>query len=138
MERPTLAAPKGEHQCWAAGATICSDLPVSVQSTFGFRSTNIVSERIKIMDKLQLLAQIQASTGIGIGLIIGLGALGACVGVGIMCSRFLEGAARQPELMPQLQAKVFLLLGLIDASFIIGVGLAMLFAFGNPLLAVIK
>ena len=57
--------------------------------------------------------------------------------LGIMCSRFLEGAARQPELMPQLQAKVFLLLGLIDASFIIGVGLAMLFAFGNPLLAVI-
>ena len=74
----------------------------------------------------------------GLGLIIGLGALGACVGVGIMCSRFLEGAARQPELMPQLQAKVFLLLGLIDASFIIGVGLAMLFAFGNPLLAVVN
>ena len=65
---------------------------------------------------------------------IGLGALGACVGVGIMCSRFLEGAARQPELMPQLQGKVFLLLGLIDASFIIGVGLAMFFAFANPLL----
>ncbi len=91
----------------------------------------------KMDPKLQLLAMIQASTGIGIGLIIGLGALGACVGVGIMCSRFLEGAARQPELMPQLQAKVFLLLGLIDASFIIGVGLAMLFAFGNPLLAVV-
>ena len=68
------------------------------------------------------------------GLIIGIGALGACIGVGIMCSRFLEGAARQPELMPQLQAKVFLLLGMIDASFIIGVGLAMLFAFGNPLI----
>ncbi len=65
---------------------------------------------------------IQGYTGVGIGLMIGLGALGACVGVGIMCSRFLEGAARQPELMPQLQAKVFLLLGLIDASFIIGVG----------------
>ena len=39
--------------------------------------------------------------------------------------------------MPQLQAKVFLLLGLIDASFIIGVGLAMLFAFGNPLTAAV-
>jgi len=86
------------------------------------------------MDKMQALAMIQGLTGVGIGLIIGLGALGACVGVGIMCSRFLEGAARQPELMPQLQAKVFLLLGLIDASFIIGVGLAMLFAFGNPLI----
>ena len=30
------------------------------------------------MEKLQLLAMIQAYTGIGIGLIIGLGALGAC------------------------------------------------------------
>ena len=90
------------------------------------------------MDKLQFLAMIQAYTGVGIGLIIGLGAAGACIGVGIMCSRFLEAAARQPELMNALQAKVFLLLGLIDASFIIGVGLAMLFAFGNPLLAVIQ
>jgi F-type H+-transporting ATPase subunit c len=89
------------------------------------------------MEKMQMLALIQAYTGVGIGLMIGLGALGACVGVGIMCSRFLEGAARQPELIPTLQAKVFLLLGLIDASFIIGVGLAMLFAFGNPLLAVV-
>ncbi len=89
------------------------------------------------MDKLQLLAMVQAYTGIGIGLIIGLGAAGACIGVGIMASRFLEGAARQPEMMPTLQAKVFLLLGLIDASFIIGVGLAMLFAFGNPLLGVL-
>ena len=86
------------------------------------------------MDKLQWVAVIQGYTGIGIGLMIGLGALGACVGVGIMCSRFLEGAARQPELMPQPQAKVFLLLGLIDASFIIGLGIAMLFAFGNPLI----
>ena len=90
------------------------------------------------MDKIQFIAMVQAYTGIGIGLIIGLGAAGACIGVGIMCSKFLEGAARQPELIPQLQAKVFLLLGLIDASFIIGVGLAMLFAFGNPLLAQIN
>lgn len=89
------------------------------------------------MDKMQLLAMIQAYTGIGIGLIIGLGAAGACIGIGIMASRFLEAAARQPEMMPTLQAKVFLLLGLIDASFIIGVGLAMMFAFANPLLGVV-
>ena len=90
------------------------------------------------MEKLQLLAMVQAYTGIGIGLMIGLGAAGACIGVGIMCSRFLEAAARQPELTNSLQGKVFLLLGLIDASFIIGVGLAMLFAFANPLLAVVS
>ena len=95
------------------------------------------TERNAKWKKCNCSAMIQAYTGIGIGLMIGLGALGACVGVGIMCSRFLEGAARQPELMPQLQAKVFLLLGLIDASFIIGVGLAMFFAFANPLLSVV-
>ena len=50
------------------------------------------------MEKLQMLAMIQAYTGIGIGLMIGLGAAGACIGIGIMCSRFLEAAARQPEL----------------------------------------
>jgi F-type H+-transporting ATPase subunit c len=71
------------------------------------------------------------------GLIIGLGALGACVGIGVMGSKYLESAARQPELMNELQTKMFLLVGLIDASFIIGVGLAMMFAFANPLLAVI-
>ena len=71
------------------------------------------------------------------GLIIGLGALGACIGIGIMCSSFLEGAARQPEMIPELQGKVFLLLGLIDASFIIAVGIVMMFAFANPLLGVL-
>ena len=76
------------------------------------------------METTQFLAMIQAYTGIGIGLIIGLGALGACIGIGIMCASFLEGAARQPEMIPQLQAKVFLLLGLIDASFIIGAGVS--------------
>lgn len=89
------------------------------------------------MEAVQYLATIQAYTGIGIGLIIGLGAAGACIGIGIMCASFLEGAARQPEMIPALQGKVFLLLGLIDASFIIGVGLAMMFAFANPLLSVV-
>ena len=78
-----------------------------------------------------------AFVALACGLIIGLGAIGACIGIGIMCASFLEGAARQPEMIPQLQGKVFLLLGLIDASFIIGVGLAMMFAFANPLLSVV-
>ena len=76
-------------------------------------------------------------TAIAVAILIGLGALGVGIGMGLLGGRFLEGAARQPELMPQLQAKVFLLLGLIDASYIIGVGLAMFFAFANPLLSVV-
>lgn len=90
------------------------------------------------MEKLALIAMVQGQTAIAIGIIIGLGAIGACIGVGIMCSKFLESAARQPELIPTLQGKVFLLLGLIDAAFIIGVGLAMFFATANPLLAPLR
>jgi F-type H+-transporting ATPase subunit c len=90
------------------------------------------------MEKLALIAMVQGHTAIAIGIIIGLGAIGACIGVGIMCSKFLESAARQPELIPTLQGKVFLLLGLIDAAFIIGVGLAMFFATANPLLAPLR
>ena len=81
------------------------------------------------------IALIQANTGIGIGLMIGLGALGACIGIGIMGSKFLEAAARQPELIPTLQGRMFLLVGLIDASFIIGLAMAMYFAIANPLLS---
>lgn len=66
------------------------------------------------------------------GLIIGLGAAGACIGIGIMGSRFLEASARQPELMNTLQTKMFLLAGLIDAAFVIGIGIAMMFTFANP------
>ena len=89
---------------------------------------------MEVIQKMMVIASVQGYTALAVGIIIGLGALGACIGVGIMCSKFLESAARQPELIPQLQGKVFLLLGLIDASFIIGVGIAMFLATNNPLL----
>ena len=66
------------------------------------------------------------------GLIIGLGAIGACNGIGTMGGKYIEAAARQPELINPLQVKMFLLAGLIDANFLIGVGIAMMFAFANP------
>jgi F-type H+-transporting ATPase subunit c len=66
------------------------------------------------------------------GLIIGLGAIGACIGIGVMGGKYIEAAARQPELMDRLQVKMFLLAGLIDANFLIGVGIAMMFSFASP------
>jgi len=88
---------------------------------------------------LTVTSNLLAVAGVfGIGLIIGLGAIGACIGIGIMGSKFLEAAARQPELIPTLQGRMFLLAGLIDAAFLIGVALAMFFAVANPLLSVIK
>jgi F-type H+-transporting ATPase subunit c len=87
---------------------------------------------------MEFIANVQAFTALGLGIIIGLGALGACVGIGVMGSKFLESAARQPELVPMLQGRMFLLAGLIDAAFLIGVAIAMFFAFANPLLAALK
>ncbi|MDQ6882406.1 MAG: F0F1 ATP synthase subunit C [Pseudomonadota bacterium] len=70
---------------------------------------------------------------IACGMIIGFGAIGACLGIGVMGGRFIDGAVRQPELMEPLQTKMFLLAGLIDANFLIGVGVAMMLVFSNPL-----
>ena len=66
------------------------------------------------------------------GLIIGLGAIGACIGISLMGGKYIEASARQPELMNELQTKMFMHTELIDAAFLIGVGIAMMFAFANP------
>ena len=80
------------------------------------------------------MEQIIGFVALASGLIIGLGAAGACIGIGIMGSRLLESWARQPELMNTLQTKMFLLVGLIDAAFIIGTGIALWYTTANPFL----
>ncbi|TXK60944.1 F0F1 ATP synthase subunit C [Alkalisalibacterium limincola] len=87
------------------------------------------------METLALLAEVQAATALAIGIMIGLAALGAGLGLALMAGKFLESAARQPELIPVLQVRMFLTAGLIDAAFIITVAVGLLFAFANPLAA---
>ena len=84
------------------------------------------------METLTALASVQASTVLAIGIMIGLAALGAGLGLAIMAGKFLESAARQPELIPVLQVRMFITAGLIDAAFIISVAVGLLFAFANP------
>ena len=72
------------------------------------------------------------STAIAVSLLIGLGALGTAIGFGLLGGRFLEGAARQPEMTPMLQTKMFIVAGLLDAVPMIGVGIALFFTFANP------
>ena len=74
-------------------------------------------------------------TVIGVAIIIGLGALGTAIGFAILGGKFLEGAARQPEMAPMLQTKMFIVAGLLDAVTMIGVGLALFFTFANPFVA---
>ena len=58
---------------------------------------------------------------IACGLMIGLPAMGAAIGIGILGARYMEAAGRQPELMGPLQIKFFLIARIIDAAFIITV-----------------
>ena len=71
-------------------------------------------------------------TAIAVAILIGLGALGVGIGMGLLGGKFLESAARQPELAPMLQVKMFIVVGLLDAVAMIGVGIALFFTFANP------
>jgi len=86
------------------------------------------------MANLELIANIQGMTAVAVGLLIGLGALGTAIGFGILGGKFLEGAARQPEMAPMLQVKMFIVAGLLDAVTMVGVGIALWFTVQNPFL----
>ena len=62
-------------------------------------------------------------------LMMGLGAIGAAIGVGMLGGRFIEGAARQPELIPMLRTQFFIVMGLVDAVPMIAVGVSMYILF---------
>lgn len=62
-------------------------------------------------------------------IMMGLGALGAAIGIGILGGRFLEGASRQPELIPMLRTQFFVVMGLVDAVPMIAVGISMYILF---------
>jgi len=89
------------------------------------------------MENIALYAEIAKFTVIAAGLLIGLGALGTAIGFAILGGKFLEGSARQPELTPMLQTKMFIVAGLLDAVPIIGVAIALLLIFANPFLSTI-
>jgi F-type H+-transporting ATPase subunit c len=68
-----------------------------------------------------------ASALIAAGIAIGLAALGAGVGNGLIVSKTVEGIARQPESASKLQTTMFIGVGLVEAMPIIAVVLAFLF-----------
>jgi F-type H+-transporting ATPase subunit c len=91
----------------------------------GVQATQDSHERTRTMDSINLVP-------LAVGHMIGLGAIGSCLGVGVMAAKYLEASARQPELMDKLQGKVFLLVGVLDGAFIIATGIGLWFATANP------
>ena len=69
---------------------------------------------------------------LAVAILIGSGAIGAGIGMGLLGGRFLEGAARQPELAPMLRTQMFFVIAFLDAIAMIGVGIGLFFAFANP------
>lgn len=66
---------------------------------------------------------------IACGLMIGISAIGAAIGIGMLGAKYMESSARQPELMNPLMGKFFVIAGLIDATFIISLGISFLYFF---------
>lgn len=81
---------------------------------------------------LQVIGNLHGMTMLSVAILIGAGAVGTAVGFGLLGGKFLEGAARQPEMIPQLQVKLFIVAGLLDAISMIGIGIALFFTFANP------
>lgn len=62
-------------------------------------------------------------------IMLGLSSIGASIGISILGGKFLEGAARQPDLIPILRTQFFIIMGLVDAIPMISVGLSLYIMF---------
>ncbi|MGL5335156.1 MAG: F0F1 ATP synthase subunit C [Enterovibrio sp.] len=77
-------------------------------------------------------------SAIAVAIIVGFCALGTAIGFAILGGKFLDGAARQPEMAPMLQVKMFIIAGLLDAVPMIGIVIALLFTFANPFVGMLQ
>jgi len=75
---------------------------------------------------------------ISAALIISFAAIGTAFGFAKLGSQFLESAARQPEVVPILQGKLFILAGLLDAVPMIGVAVTFIILFANPYVEILR
>jgi F-type H+-transporting ATPase subunit c len=62
---------------------------------------------------------------IAAAIMMGLAAIGAAIGIGMLGGKYLEGAARQPDLIPLIRTQFFIVMGLVDAIPMISVGLGL-------------
>lgn len=80
----------------------------------------------------QFIAEIYSATAIGVGVILAAAGLGSAIGWGLICSKTLEGIARQPEMRPALMTNMFIFAGLMESFPFIILAFAMWFLFANP------
>ncbi|MFC1664234.1 F0F1 ATP synthase subunit C [Pseudomonadota bacterium] len=84
------------------------------------------------------IALIYSYTSLGVGIILAAAGLGSALGWGLICSKFIEGIARQPEMRPQLMGQMLFTGGLMEAFPMIVLGISMWFIFANPFIGAAK
>ena len=72
------------------------------------------------------------------GILMGLGAIGSGVGIGILGGKYLEGVARQPELGGMLLVRMFIVAAFVDAFAAISIAMGFYLLFANPLLEAVQ
>jgi F-type H+-transporting ATPase subunit c len=80
----------------------------------------------------EVVAAVYGYTAVGVGVILAAAGLGSALGWGMICAKYLEGIARQPELRAQLMGQMLFAGGLMEAFPMIVLGMAMWFVFANP------
>ncbi len=80
----------------------------------------------------EMMTTIYAYTALGIGIMLAAAGLGSAIGWGLICSKALEGIARQPELRPLLMTNLFIFAGLMESFPFIMIAFAMWFLYANP------
>ena len=75
-----------------------------------------------------------AAALIGAGICMGLAAVGAGLGDGLVTSKFIDGITRQPEAKNTLFTNTLISVGLIEAMAIIAAVVALIMLYANPLL----
>ena len=63
-------------------------------------------------------------------IMVGMGAIGGAIGVGVAASKYIEGIARKPELQGYLLGQFFIMMALVDALPIISLAFGLIQLFG--------
>ena len=84
---------------------------------------------------IQQVGSVSYISVIAIAIIVSVAAVTTGAGFSYLGAKFFDSCVRQPELMSDLQVKLFIIAGLVDAVSMIGVGVAMIFAFSNPVIS---
>ena len=85
-----------------------------------------------------VVSEIVSSTALVVGIVLAAAAFGSALGWGLICSKFIEGVTRQPEMRAQLTGQMLFTGGLMEAFPMIVLGISMWFIFANPFLDAAK